>query len=41
MNTAIKHKKLKQWGWFAGIWTASLLTVLSVGYGIKFLIGLI
>lgn len=34
-------KKVKQWAWFIGIWAASLLTVLTLGYGIKFLMKLI
>ncbi len=41
MNTITKGKKLKQWGWFIGIWTASLLTVMTLGYIIKFLMSLI
>lgn len=40
-NTAKDHSKLKQWGWFIGIWTASLLCVLTLGYGIKFIMSLI
>lgn len=34
-------EKQKEWLWFAGLWSASLATVLLVGYGIKFVIGLI
>lgn len=34
-------EKQKQWMWFAGIWSASLLSVLTMGYAIKFLINLI
>lgn len=41
MSTPTKHEKLKQWGWFIGLWTASLLVVLSLGYVIKFLMSLI
>lgn len=33
-------KKQKEWAWFAGIWSASLLAALSLGYAIKFLLSL-
>lgn len=29
-------KKQRQWLWFVGLWTASLFTVLTIGYAIKF-----
>lgn len=42
MNTTTdKHKKLRQWGWFVGLWTVGLLTVSALGYMIKFVMGLI
>lgn len=41
MSPITKAEKRKQWLWFVGIWTASLLTVLTLGYSIKFLMSLI
>ncbi len=41
MSTATKGQKLKQWAWFVGIWLASLLAVMTLGYVIKFLMSLI
>jgi hypothetical protein len=37
MKRCIKNlsEKQKQWLWFIGLWTASLLTVVTIGYAIK------
>ena len=34
-------KRQKEWAWFIGLWTSSLLLVMSLGYAIKFLMALI
>ena len=41
MNTPTKDSKRKQWMWFAALWLAGLLAALTLGYTIKFLMGMI
>lgn len=36
-----KHEMLRQWGWFAALWASGLGVALTLGYTIKFLMGLI
>ncbi len=33
--------KQKQWLWFAGLWCGGLISVLTLGYGIKFIFALL
>lgn len=35
------HGKARQWAWFAALWSGSLACVLTLGYTIKFLMGMI